>query len=220
MPTFTQRFGAGLRDGRRSSEWAVAWRSTSSDVYVMTRTLGGALKASVHESGRCHVRAPDPASWRSPGAPPRFLDVWTIAPQAPCAFPFGIVLPEPELRNAEWAKHRDRGAVWLPVEKGRGIEVGIFLIRSDADQSASLERAGWTTTLVNTLLPDGRRLVVVAGDSMAHLEKQQKLETIRAHAKSMLGASDAALANPRLLLTACDANHTRRFVESALQGEA
>jgi hypothetical protein len=146
--------------------------------------------------------------------------VWTIDPQATSAFPFAIVVPEPELRIAEWAQHRDRGTVWLPVEKGRGLEVGVFLIRSDADQRSSLEAAGWRTGLVNALLPDGRRLIVVAGDSLAHLERQQELAAIRAHTKRMLGSSAAALANPRLLLTACDANQTRRFVEVALQDEA
>ena len=219
MPMLTQRFGVGDLSGRRSSEWVVMWKPTTSDVYVATRTLGGILKASIHESGRCHIRAPDPASWRSPDVAPRFLDVWLIDPRATFAFPFAIVIPESELRNAEWASYRDRGTIWIPVEQGRGIEVATFLIRSEADQSASLKAAGWKTTLVNTLLQDGRRLVVVAGDSMAHVEKQAELAAIREHARTMLDSSETAVANPRLLLTARDENQTRRFVEVALRDE-
>jgi hypothetical protein len=196
------------------------WKSTTSDVYIATRTLGRALKASVHEGGRCHVRAPDPASWRSPGDPPRFLDVWTIDPQATYSFPFGVVVPESELRKAEWTRHRDRGTVWLPVKEGQAIEIAIFLIHSDADHGASLAPAGWHTTVVDIGLHDGRRLLVVAGDSMAPVEKQAELAAIRAQAKRMLASSGPALANPRLLLTACDEKGTRRFVEVALRQES
>jgi hypothetical protein len=63
-------------------------------------------------------------------------------------FPFSIIIPEPELRAGEWAKHKDKGTIWLPVEKGKGIEVAIFLLRSNEDQSnaLSLKAAGRSRT--------------------------------------------------------------------------
>jgi hypothetical protein len=216
MAKLSQRFGVGNPLGARSSEWVIMWKSTSSDVYVATRTLGGILKASIHESGRCHIRAPDPEKWRSPGAPPRFLDVWSIDPHANYEFPFGIIIPEPELRSGEWVQHRDRGTVWLPVAKGQGIEVAIFLIRTDVDQSDSLATAGWHTTIVNTYLSDGRRLLVVAGNSLAHIERQGELEGIRNQVRPMLGTTPIPPLNPRALLIAADEKGTRRFVEVAI----
>ena len=191
------------------------WKPNTSDVYVATRTLGGILKASIHESGRCHVRAPDPSLWRSPGAPPRYLDTWHICPQATYAFPFGIIIPEQELRAGEWAKHRDRGTIWLPTTVGQGIEIAIFLIRTPSDQSESLASAGWHTTLVNASLPDGRILLVVAGNTTAHLDRKAELDEIKAGARALISTASVAPANPRLLLFATNESGTRRFIEVA-----
>jgi hypothetical protein len=216
MATLSQRFGVGDPLGARSSEWVVMWKSTASDIYLAARTLGGTLKASIHESGRCHVRAPDTKSWRSPGAAPHFLDVWSINPQSKYEFPFGIVIPEPELRAGKWPQYRDRGTVWLPVAKGNGIEVAIFLTRASSDQSNALKAAGWHTVIVNTALPDGRHLLVAAGNSIAHIERQAELENLRKQLRSMLVNSPSPSANPRALLFTVDGKGTRRFVEVAV----
>ena len=213
MATLSQRLAVGDPRGARSSEWVVMWKATTSDIYLATRTLGGALKASIHEGGRCHVRAPDPRHWLSPGNPSRFLDVWSIDPNANYSFPFAVVIPQPELRTGEWAQHRDKGTIWLPVATGEGVEVAIFFIRTAEDQSNALAAAGWHTTIVNAFLPDGRRLLVVAGKSLAHLERQAELEGIRNRVHPLLAAAPTPLRNPRALLFATDEKGTRRFVE-------
>jgi hypothetical protein len=189
------------------------WKPERNDVYLAGRTLGGALKASIHESGRCHVRAPDPSMWRSAGTAPKFLDVWQIDTLAQYEFPFAVVFPEPELRVGAWKKHRDRGTQWLPAEVGSGVEVAIFLIRSHADQSQSLAAAGWHRQLVDSPLSDGRRLLVVAGSSKAHLAGQADIEAMRQRAKPLLDSEASHYQNPRGLLFAVDAKGTRRFVE-------
>ena len=193
------------------------WKTTASDVYVVTRTLGETFKASIHESGGCHVRGPDPKHWRSPGIPTRFLDTWSIDPNAHYTFPFSIIIPEPEFRTGEWARHRDKGTVWIAANPEQGIEVAIFLIRSNEDQSNALAASGWHTTIVNTLLPDGRRLLVVASNAVAHfnIERQAKLNDIRRNAHQMLSTSATPFLNPRLLLLSASENGTRHFVEVA-----
>lgn len=215
MATKSKRFGVGDPRGARSSEWVVMWKTTSSDVYLATRTLGSALKASIHASGRCHIRAPNPRHWRSPGPPPQFLQEWSIDSRSSCEFPFGIIIPEPELRAGRWAQHRDRGTIWLPVAQGQGIEVGIFLIRAAGDQSNSLATSGWHTTIVDTLFCDGRRLLVVAGNSLAHLHREAEIEEVRTSTRRMISGTPVSMENSRVILIAVDERGTRRFVEVA-----
>ena len=158
---FKQRFAAGDRNGSRSSEWVVVWGSRASDVYLATRTLGGLMKTSIHESGRCHIRAPDASKWRSPGPAPRFLDRWSIDPAAAFSYPCGVIIPETELRTGNWKKHKDKGTIWLPVKAREAIEVAILLVRTEGDCSSLLAAGGWSAPIVDSQLPDGRRLLVV-----------------------------------------------------------
>lgn len=194
------------------------WKSTASDVYVATRSFGGISKVSIHESGKCHIRGPDLKHWHSTGAPPKFLDAWSIDPQASFTFPFSIIIPEPELRAGEWTQFRDKGTVWLPAVQRQGIEVAIFLIRSNDDQSNALIMAGWHTTIVNTLLPDSRRLLVVASNSLAHdtIKRQTELSDIRRTTRAIISESSTPFLNPRLVLHTADENGTRHFVENAI----
>jgi hypothetical protein len=173
------------------------------------------MKASIHESGRCHVRAPDPSQWRSPGPAPRFLDEWSIDPKAAFSHLFGVIIPEPELRRGDWKTHKEKGTVWLPVSSGEGIEIALFLVRAEGDCGQALVASGWHPTIVDATLPDGRRLLVVAGKSMAHAERAEELEALRLTMGTLFAAHSAPIVNPRVLLTAVDGRGTRRFVEVA-----
>lgn len=173
------------------------------------------MKASIHESGRCHARALDPTKWRSAGPAPRFLDEWSIDLKAAFSRPFGVIIPEPELRRGDWAKHKDKGTVCLPVKSGEGIEIAPFLVRTEGDCGPAFVAAGWHTRIVDTTLPDGRRLLVVAGKSMAHAERTEELRALRLTMGRLLTAHGAPIANPRAFLTAVDDGGARRFVEVA-----
>lgn len=192
------------------------WKSDVSDVYLAGRTLGGVLKASLHESGRCHVRAPDQRHWKSPGSPPRFIDAWTINPQSNHEFPFGVIIPASELRQGPWKKHKDKGTVWIPTKHGASIEIAVFLTRAEPRPVGALASAGWTTTVVLERLPDGRDLWVVAGETIFPEERRNELENIKANIRPLMANLPTAPANPRLLLVATDEKGTRRFVEGAV----
>lgn len=142
--------------------------------------------------------------------------MWTINPQANYEFPFGIIIPQSELRAAQWSQHRNKGTIWLPVASGKAIEVAVFLIRTTQDQSNSLAAEGWHTTIVNASLPDGRRLFVVAGNSLAHVERQKELQNIRMQVGAYLRSLPNQPQNPRILLFATGPTGTRRFVEVAI----
>ncbi|MFX0203610.1 MAG: hypothetical protein ACFFCW_46510 [Candidatus Hodarchaeota archaeon] len=216
MAKVSARFGVGDPEGARSSEWVVMWKSTKSDVYLAARTLGGTLKVSLHENGQCHVRAPDPSKWRSPGSPPRFLDRWTINPRSQYEFPFGIIVPTSELTRAVWAKHRDKGTVWLPAKPGAAVEIAVFLTRAEPRPMNSLSSAGWNKIIVLERLCDGRDLWVVAGETKLPEDRRMELERIKRQVRPLIATLPAAPANPRLLLFATNEQGTRRFVEAAV----
>lgn len=96
----------------------------------------------------------------------------------------------------------------------------MFLIRSDSDQREALSRCGWHQILLDAKLVDGRRLIVVAGESSAHADRQEELTQIRTRARALLDSGSVAPSNPRMLLVACDDKGTRRFVEVAVNEEA
>jgi hypothetical protein len=217
MAMRSQRFGVRNATGARSSEWVAMWKTNTSDVYLATRTLGRSMKASFHESGRCHVRAPGPQGWRGVGEPPFFLEEWSIDPASSYAFPFSIVIPEQELRSADWPQHKDKGTVWVEAQPGRGVEVAIFLVRALGDLSANLRAAGWHTGIADALLPDGRRLLVVAGHGTVPTEKLAELKVTKAATRASLEREATPARNPRLVLVAgANEQGTRKFVEAAV----
>ena len=192
------------------------WKTNTSDVYLVTRTMGRSMKVSLHESGHCHVRAPDPKGWTGNGDPPYFLDKWIIDTASQYQWPFSVVVPEQELRHGEWFEHRDRGTIWLEATKGQVIEVALFLIRAAGDQSAGLRAAGWNAGVVDALLPDGRRLLVVAANTTVLPEKLAELKAIKASVKAMAERAHEPMKNPRVVLLAGpDSQGTRKFVEAA-----
>lgn len=216
MTTLSARFGVGDPDGARSSEWVVMWKPTTSDVYLAARTLGGALKVSIHERGQCRVRAPDHRRWKSPGDPPRFLDVWTIDPNSRFEFPFGVIVPTSELREAPWAKHKDKGTVWLPAKPESAVEIAVFLTRDGPRPNKALAAAGWGKNIVLERLPDGRDLLVVAGETNLPEERRIELQHVRLQVRPLVAALLSPPANPRLLLFATNEQGTRRIVEAAV----
>ena len=143
------------------------------------------------------------------------MDKWSIDPTSDCQYPFGIIIPESELRVADWPRYRDRGTIWLPVTKGNSLTVAVFLTRRHGDYKHSLPAAGWQTTLVDALLPDGRRLLVVSGMSQAHVEKQADIEKWRTMARAINDALPTPFENARIVIGAGADEQTRHFVEIA-----
>jgi hypothetical protein len=217
MAKLSARFGVGDPKGAHSSEWVVMWKSTKSDVYLAGRSRGGTLKVSFHETGQCQVRAPDPSKWKSPGPPPRFLDRWTIDPYSRYEFPFGIIIPTSELRHAGWAKHKDKGTVWIPAKLGDAVEIALFLTRAEPRPPMnSLSSAGCDKVIVLERLPDGRDLWVVACETRLAEDRRIELERIKQQVRPFVSNLPSAPSNPRLLLFAYDKKGTRRFVEAAV----
>jgi hypothetical protein len=209
MPKRSTRFAVGDPDSLRSSEWLVVSNTKTSDVYVMSRTIGGVFKSSVHESGRCHVRAPGTAKWAGTGPPPAFLQEWHIDPRATVAFPFGIIVPTSELRERQWPSPHKK-TVWLRP-RSTATEIGVFLTNAEPT-AENLNASGWSRVLSNEVLPDGRHLSIVVGYPELPEAKSNELVALK---DSLVNTSFALLENPRLVLVAGDVGGTHHFVEAA-----
>jgi hypothetical protein len=214
MTTLSKRFGAGDPSGEHAAEWVAMWKSDKSDVYIAARSLDGNMKASIHESGQCHVRAPDPSKWRSPGRPPQYLEKWAIDPRSALEFPIGIIVPRSELSRGPWQKHKDKGTLWIPMRSG-AVQVGVMLVNADPVLT-DLSTAGWHTLIVCERLPDGRHLLIAAGDAEVSSEKRVELESVKRQARALRAADSQPLANARLIFFAGSGQGTRNYVEAGL----
>ena len=77
--------------------------------------------------------------------------------------------------------------------------------------------AGLQPPLVLEQLPDGRLLIVAAGQAPSvPAEKREELELLKAHVRRYLAKMLEDPANPRLLLQAISADGTREYVDAAV----
>ena len=88
-------------------------------------------------------------------------------------------------------------------------------MRTEGDCSLALAAGEWSAPMVNAQLPDGRRLLVTHGRSMAHVERAEELKAIHATIAKVVSSLRDPPANPRALVTAVDDRGTRRFLEVA-----
>lgn len=203
------RFCVGDPTGLRSSEWIVVWKTNKPDVFVMTRTIGAVFKASIHERGRCHVKAPDPRAPGGSGIAARYLEKWSISTDGLYAYPFGIIVPTSELRHAEWPPSHRR-TTWVSPASSATV-IGVILSRRDVTPE-QLRAARWTQVIGSDVLTDGRRLLIAVAHAEYPTAKRDELVAIR----NTFHPSVGKLTNPRAILVAGDnGSGTRHFVEIA-----
>jgi len=140
------RFGIHDGAGRRAATWKL-WTEAAggkSDVYLTSRSLGGTLKASLHESGEWHIAYSQRAfEEKVKGAiskfKERFIEKWPRPPEfAPgITMAFRIVTPWSAITNAiEGSKVK--GVIWLPnAPESKATEIDIFITK------ATTAGAGW-----------------------------------------------------------------------------
>ncbi len=134
MPEQIIRFGISDGCGRRAATWRVWTPEGKSDIYLACRELKGALKASLHQSGRWHV-AYEQKTFKEyvDGAIPtqknRFLEKWprpkSIAPGVTLAF--RIVTPYSSVTSP--VSEAKKNVAWLPnCPPGHATEVFIIIL--------------------------------------------------------------------------------------------
>jgi len=154
------RFGIRDDPDRRSATWKL-WTDGSqgkSDVYLACRSLGGSLKASLHESGNWHyahsLRSFEERVKRTGSHSPNpFVDTWRrpaeIAPGVTLAFriltPASAVVRMPLQRSAS-------PIVWLPnAPPSKATEIDIFLTSPTTRVSGWPGKRSMNTGLVGSI---------------------------------------------------------------------
>jgi hypothetical protein len=130
------RFGITDGAGRRAATWKL-WTETSvrkSDVYLACRSLGGTLKASLHESGDWHIAYTQQAFERYvreaiPKFEDRFIEKWRRPNDIFPGFTLGlrIVTPWSAITNPIRGSNT-KNVKWLfNAPEPRAIEIDIIL---------------------------------------------------------------------------------------------
>ena len=154
------RFGITDGAGHRAATWKI-WTETGrkkSEVYLASRSLGGTLKASLHESGKWHIAYSQHAFERDvKGAIPkqkdRFITKWPrpkdIAPGITLAF--RIVTPWSAVTNLI-EESKTKNVAWLPnAPKPKATEIDIIFTQPKVLVSGWPGRWSMSTALIGSM---------------------------------------------------------------------
>jgi hypothetical protein len=164
------RFSVCSNDGFRGATWKCWTPSGKEDVYLTCRELGGALKASLHESGRWHFAYDQSFFERSISETDRtergrIIDSW----QTPSPLAAGVILAFRIVTpwNSVCTPHEDLEPILRvpqPTE-GRAIEFDLFLVNQGTPVSGWPGKDNMGTKLVGSYsLPSGTSVWVVYWD--------------------------------------------------------
>jgi hypothetical protein len=156
------RFAVGNPHGERSTIWR-AWRS-GDDVYVATRSLGGVLKASLHQAGDCFVGFTSEYAARArargilaPGQSRQKLS-WVGRPMnEDVTLLMRVIVPGSALAAIGDPKLGAKQTIWIPAPPGgHVIEIAFFLSRPGIVLSTWPGAPRMNTKLVGRfILPSG-----------------------------------------------------------------
>jgi hypothetical protein len=154
------RFGIGAADGARAATWRL-WTETArgeSDFYLACRSLGGHLKASLHQSGAWHVAYSkqifeEKVQGIAPHWQDRFIQKWPrpaeMAPGVTLAF--RIVTPFSALTESSRVRD-DPAVIWLPnAPEGKATEIDILLVKPTTLTAEWPGRRSMGTSLIGSL---------------------------------------------------------------------
>lgn len=153
------RFGIREDPDRRSATWKL-WTDAAkgkSDVYLASRSLGGSLKASLHQSGSWHyAHSPRTFEDRVKGAIPklttRFVETW----DRPAEITLGVTLAFRILTPASAVvstplRGSQSGIIWLPnAPAGKAREIDILLTSPNARVTDWPGKRSMSTELVGS----------------------------------------------------------------------
>lgn len=171
------RWAVGEQNGRRSSTFRF-WGNKKGDFYLAVRTLGGAMKTSLHRDGNCHTGLTGEYA-KANGVPERHMDKWSI-PLDRLAKGIQVSVAEGDLDQFEDADHEPMR--WLrPPKVGCMALVGVLVL--PASQAAALG-ASWPgadarVEPVGVLGAGGRTAYVLHWEVPMTSEQTIQLNTLR-----------------------------------------
>jgi hypothetical protein len=144
-------FGVGQPDGDHSMVWKIWAARKTADLYIAARSMGGAMKASLHVSGKRNVGLTSEyvrslesrQSWHGGS---RHYDSWEAGTELTPGMTLEFLLrfPTAQLRpfpvsQSDLAKK----VVWLaPAPEGQVLEVGLLYVPSEKPVGTELPTGG------------------------------------------------------------------------------
>ena len=162
------RFGVRAVSGRCAATWRV-WNTggSASDVYLACRSIGGHVKASLHQSGSWHVAVSKHSfdtAFRGTRPSTRFADKWARPSELRPGFThaYSIVVPWFSA-TSRLPANGDAGVIWVPpASEGRAVEFSVLLTAEPAAPGQWPGQRSMNTELVGTFpLPSGEHVWVV-----------------------------------------------------------
>jgi hypothetical protein len=134
MPKQVLRFGICDDRGHRAATWALSAQSSArkSDIYLACRSLGGAFKMSLHDSGNWHIAyTKEYFEMAVKGAIPqhndRFLEKWSRPPETALGLTLAVrILTPASAVTTPIESTREKNVVWLqnaPTSKATEIDI-------------------------------------------------------------------------------------------------
>ena len=135
------RFGIGDKASLHSATWKL-WTEMSggnSEVYLACRSLGGELKASMHQTGNWHIAFSESTYQKKvagaiPNLSSRFTDQWPQPPDIAngVTLAFRIVTPATAVTSNAEVKNPNK-IVWIPTpSETKAIEINILITSPQA----------------------------------------------------------------------------------------
>jgi hypothetical protein len=177
------RFGVGAADGPRSAAWRLWTGKGDSNVYIAARTLGGDLKASLHESGVWRFAFTD-VYWErraSPDAEDRLIERWDRPePINGMTSAFMVVVPSGEIglpRHplTEKAKKYTRNVTWVsPAPEGFATHFTVMYTDPGGPEPDEHDRF-----VDRFRLPNGQTVSILIQEHAISEAQKQQLEAAR-----------------------------------------
>ena len=224
MPEQSIRFGISDGAGNRSATWK-CWSPSGvgkHDVYLACRALGGALKASLHQSGQWHIaysnnffeeNVDDPMH-KEKG---RFIEKWPrpneIAPGVTLAY--RIVTPWSAV-NTPYDENNFKRIHWMPnANKCKATEIDILITRSSTLVSGWPGKHSMNTQLVDSMrLDSGETVWVVYWE--IEIPTLPSVKTTPKYYKGK-GKEDLQGENMRMLVFGSEKDGSRVLYDCALE---
>ena len=189
--------------GRRSASWKCFSPRGKEDVYLTCRELRGTIKASLHESGACHLAYEVRGLERVPSAlasagKSRFIDTWQVKPSAASGAVLAVRIITPRASVA--TEDNDLGGLaCAPIpSEGGAVEFYVIVTPEILKEGDWPGKRGSETSLIGSYaLPSGRVVWVVWKEI-----PMPEIAPIAGHLRYFAGRSKTDLSSADLRLIA------------------
>ena len=217
MPEQSIRFVVASQDTLRAATWKCWNPPNASDVYLACRELGGALKASLHQSGSWHLAYLDgfyeksiPDEMKTESG--RFISKWAKPTEIAPGFTLAFQIYTPSAAVNSPLEISSKFECIPAASDGLAIEISIFILADDAIENRCPGESTMGTKPVGSMsLPNGSVVSIVFRECEMPDFSFGPVKAHLFHGRSTEGLEDASL---RMLVFGDKSDDSRFIVDS------